>query len=160
METTFQITGIGSVHVDNGTYAIQLDEKFLPALTSIEGFSHLQVVWWAHLTDSPQHRDNLTLGKLFKSGPDDMGVFATRSPVRPNPILISTVKVTDIDFDRGIIYTPFIDAEDQTPVLDIKPYFPMERVRDCEAPEWCAHWPQWFEDTMTFNWREEINALG
>jgi tRNA (Thr-GGU) A37 N-methylase len=156
MENKFQIESIGTVQRVDDLYAIQVDHKFAPALKSIEGFSHLQVVWWAHLTDSPVERDTLVIDKLFKKGPDSMGVFATRSPFRPNPILISTFKVHSIDFDEGIIYTPFIDAQENTPVLDIKPYFSMERVKECHNPAWCQHWPQWFEDTMAFDWSDEM----
>jgi tRNA-Thr(GGU) m(6)t(6)A37 methyltransferase TsaA len=156
MNEEFQIKAVGSVRIRNDTCSIQVDEKFLPALTNIDGFSHLQVVWWGHLTDSDRWRNHLLLDKLFKKGPDQMGVFATRSPVRPNPILVSTIEVQAIDFNEGIIYTPFIDAEDQTPVLDIKPYYWMERVRGCKVPTWCQHWPLWFEDSLAFDWREEM----
>ena len=156
MENAFQLESIGVVHVDENRYTIQLDRKFAPGLKNLDGFSHLQVVWWAHVTDSSQKRNRLVLEKLFKRGPDQMGVFATRSPFRPNPILISTIKVQRIDFDKGIISTPFIDAEDKTPVLDIKPYFSMQRVKHCQNPAWCQNWPQWFEETMSFNWSDEI----
>ena len=156
MENAFQIESIGTVYVDENRYAIQLDRKFVPGLKKLDGFNHLQVVWWAHLTDSPQERGLLVIDQLFKKGPDSMGVFATRSPFRPNPILISTIKVQSIAFDKGIIYTPFIDAEDKTPVLDIKPYFSMQRVKRCQNPAWCQHWPRWYEDTMAFDWSDEI----
>jgi tRNA-Thr(GGU) m(6)t(6)A37 methyltransferase TsaA len=156
MKNKFQIETVGSVRIVDDTYSIHIDKKYLPALTNIEGFSHLQIVWWGHLTDSSQDRDRLIKHKLFKKGPDKIGVFATRSPARPNPILISTIKIQEIDFNAGIIYTPFIDADDKTPVLDIKPYFSMERVKDCEVPKWCEHWPQWFESSMEFNWLDEI----
>jgi tRNA (Thr-GGU) A37 N-methylase len=53
-----------------------------------------------------------------------MGIFATRSPVRPNPILITSCKIKDIYKEEGIILIPNIDAEDGTPLLDIKPYIP------------------------------------
>jgi tRNA-Thr(GGU) m(6)t(6)A37 methyltransferase TsaA len=159
MTTQFNIQPIGLVQSTNHAFVIQLKQEFAPALTNIVGFSHLQIVWWAHLTDSDQNRKQLILDKLFKNGPDKMGVFATRSPVRPNPILISTIKVQKIDVAEGTIYTPFIDAEDGTPVLDIKPYFAMERVQACEVPFWCQDWPQWFEDTIDFNWRDEIVNL-
>ena len=65
--------------------------------------------------------------------------------------------VEKIDAENGIIHTPFIDAEDGTPVLDIKPYFPMERIRQCQVPEWFAHWPEWAEDAIHFDWKKEIN---
>lgn len=53
--------------------------------------------------------------------------------------------------------TPFIDADDGTPLLDIKPYFPMERIKDPRVPAWCQHWPAWQEEAVTFNWLDEIN---
>ena len=62
-----------------------------------------------------------------------------------------------MDFEKGIIYTPFIDAEDGTPVIDIKPYNKSERVRDCTVPDWCSHWPEWEEDALTYNWEDEFN---
>lgn len=156
METKFEIESIGEVKVEDNTYSIKIDKKYLPGLKNLVGFSHLQIVWWAHLTDNSQNRGRLVLPKLFKHGPDSIGVFATRSPVRPNPILISTIKIQEIDFDKGLIFTPFIDAEDKTPVLDIKPYFSMERVKVCTEPTWCQHWPKWFEDSGKFDWRNEI----
>lgn len=51
----------------------------------------------------------------------------------------------------------YIDIEDKTPVLDIKPYFSTERVKNCKVPNWCKHWPQWYEDMTSFEWRVEIN---
>ena len=53
-----------------------------------------------------------------------MGVFATRSPARPNPIAMTASEVINIDFASGIIRVAFIDADEDTPVLDIKPYTP------------------------------------
>ncbi|HQN94198.1 MAG TPA: TrmO family methyltransferase [Prolixibacteraceae bacterium] len=157
MENTIQIQPIGRVSTANNQFSIILEKKFLSALTNINGFSHLQVVWWGHLYDSPQARAHLVSEKPYKKGPDKIGVFATRSSVRPNPILITTIAVQDIDFEKGIIYSPYIDAEEGTPVLDIKPYHSSERVRECSVPEWCSHWPEWDEDTATFNWQNEFN---
>jgi tRNA (adenine37-N6)-methyltransferase len=48
-------------------------------------------------------------------------------------------------------------AADETPVLDIKPYFMMERVENCEVPSWCQHWPKWQEKAADFPWQNEIN---
>ena len=157
METRFQIEAIGAVRIGEQGSRIKVDRLYLPALTHLQGFSHLQILWWAHLTDSPQDRDTLIAEKLFKNGPDRLGIFATRAPARPNPIMVSTIKVTGIDFEKGIIQTPFIDADDGTPVLDIKPYFPMERVQDPAVPAWCRHWPTWLEETMALEWQDEIN---
>ena len=152
MSRNIRIDPVGAVSNLNGSVFIQVDEAYRPALENIEGFSHLQVVWWGHLTDDPSYRKTLVLEQLFRKGPDRLGVFATRSPVRPNPILISTVEVTGIDREEGRIHVDGMDAESGTPVLDIKPYHRMERVRDCSVPEWCDHWPRWHEDADGFSW--------
>lgn len=157
MESRFQLRAIGSVHSDEETYCIQIDEKYIPALTHLRGFSHLQILWWAHRTDSTRARETLIVEKLFKKGPDQLGIFATRAPARPNPIMVSTIQVSKIDFEAGMVETPFIDADDGTPVLDIKPYFPMERVKDPSVPAWCSRWPAWQEEVAAFDWQDEIN---
>jgi tRNA-Thr(GGU) m(6)t(6)A37 methyltransferase TsaA len=157
MKSRFEISAIGSVRTVEGRFYLQLKEDYIPALTHLAGFGHLQIVWWAHLTDSPQDRETLVVGKLFREGPDRLGIFATRAPARPNPIMISTVRVKAIDSEQGIIQLRFIDADDGTPILDIKPYFPMERVKEPQVPAWCRHWPKWQEEAMTFDWHTVIN---
>ena len=78
--------------------------------------------------------------KPYTKGPETIGIFATRSPARPNPIALSVAPVIDIDIAPGIIRVAYIDADDATPVLDIKPYFPAtERVRDVSVPAWSSH---------------------
>jgi len=157
MENQYQIKPIGTVNVSGNSFSIQIEKEYLPALTNINGFSHLQIVWWGNLYDGPENRACLVADKPYKNGPDKIGVFATRSPVRPNPILLTTIYVLSIDHEKGIIHTPWIDAEPGTPVLDIKPYHLSERVRDCQVPEWCRHWPEWDEETAEFNWAGVFN---
>lgn len=157
MDKEFQIVPVGYIKNINNKFAIVIDEKYRPGLINIEGFSHLQLVWWGHLTDDAKSRERIVTENLFKKAPETIGVFSTRAPARPNPILISTIKVDEIDVEKGIVYTPFIDAEPGTLVLDIKPYFPMERVNHCKVPEWFEHWPKWAEDTKDFVWKDEIN---
>lgn len=157
MEYNINIKPIGKVNAVNGRFSIQLNKKLLPALTNIQGFSHLQIIWWGHLYDTPTHRSHLVANKPYKKGPDKIGIFATHSPVRPNPVLLTTIQVSSIDYEQGIIYTPYIDAEDETPVLDIKPFHPEERVQNCQVPQWCNHWPKWMEESATFDWENEFN---
>jgi tRNA (Thr-GGU) A37 N-methylase len=157
MNTSFKVNSIGHIKYVDDKIIIELNKKYLAGLRKIEGFSHLQIIWWAHLTDKPQHREKLIAENLFKKAPSNIGIFSTRSPARPNPLMISTIKVIGMDTEEGIIYTAYIDAEPNTPVLDIKPYFPMERVKNCAVPQWFEQWPNWAEDAMSFNWQEEIN---
>jgi len=152
-----KINSIGKISKKENLFLIQLEEKYIDGLKNLSGYSHIQVIWWGHLCNNQQSRSKLVHENLFKKGPKEIGVFATRSPSRPNPIMVSTIKINSIDFQNGIIYTPFIDAEPDTPVLDIKPYQPMERIQNCTVPKWCNHWPKWQEDAIDFNWHEEIN---
>ncbi len=157
MENKIQIEAIGKVKVEKGIYCIEVNKEFRTALKNIEEFSHLQIVWWGNLYDNPQYRKTLVAKKPYVKGPDEIGMFASRSPVRPNPILLTSIYVQKIDQDNGLIYTPYIDAEHNTPVLDIKPYHLSERIRECSVPQWCKHWPQWYEDSATFDWQAEFN---
>lgn len=153
----FTISTIGHVKIHNGLHSIAILDKYKPGLMHLDGFSHLHILWWAHLNDNPEARNRLTASNLFKLAPPESGVFATRSPERPNPIMISVVKVEQIDHEKGIISIPFIDAENMTPVLDIKPYFPVERIRSCHTAPYYNHWPKWAEDAERFNWKDEIS---
>lgn len=157
MEKSIQIKPIGYIHNSDHNFSIQLDKNFKEALTNITGFTHLQLIWWGHLLDSSEYRNQLIAMKPYKKGPEKIGIFATRSPMRPNPLLSSIILVEEINFEKGVIKTPYIDAEDNSPVLDIKPYHLSERVKNCNVPQWCAHWPKWLEEEASFNWQEEFN---
>jgi tRNA (Thr-GGU) A37 N-methylase len=96
--------------------------------------------------------------KPYKKSPAAMGIFATRSPVRPNLIALTAVQVISIDYEKGNIEVAYIDANDGTPVLDIKPYTPsLDRVEKPSVPKWCGHWPMSLEQSEDFDWENEMN---
>ncbi len=160
MENGIKLSAIGQVHAADGGFSLVLNKALIPALGGLNGFSYLNVLWWANLFDNEDGRSVLTFEKLYTNAPDILGIFATRSPVRPNPICLSVVSVSHIDYDNGIISIPYIDAEDGSPILDIKPYHPAtDRVKEPSVPDWCSHWPQWLEDSAVFDWEAEfVNA--
>ena len=95
------------------------------ALRGLEGFTHLWMIWQfsanAHKANSPVVRPPV-LG-----GNEALGVFATRSPYRPNPIGLSCVRIDHIDLDTKegpVIHVLGADLMDGTPIFDIKPYLP------------------------------------
>jgi len=106
-----QPTGKGSAA---GT--VEVDPEFAEGLADLGGFSHLILVY--HLHGSSEVR--LTVTPFLGSGPH--GVFATRAPVRPNPIGISIVRLTGIE--DCVLHVGNLDILDGSPVLDIKPYVP------------------------------------
>ncbi|MDO4273627.1 MAG: SAM-dependent methyltransferase [Eubacteriales bacterium] len=155
---TYEVNPIGTIiNNDSGTF-IRLDPKFIPALEALNGFSHINVLWWFSNLDDQQYRSILNTPQPYKKAPESMGIFATRSPVRPNPIALTAVEVIDIDYHKGIIRIAYIDANDNTPVLDIKPYTPsLDRVEAPAVPDWCSHWPKNVEASGDFPWEDEFN---
>ena len=157
MEPSIHMKPIGYFEAVDHQYRIKVNDDFKVGLTSLHGFSHLQVLWWANLSDTPGYRTRLLEEKPYKKGPGTVGVFATRSQYRPNPILVTTVEARHVDPGEGLIAISYTDAEDRSPILDIKPYHLYERVRDCHVPDWCRHWPQWYEDGGNYDWENEFN---
>jgi tRNA (adenine37-N6)-methyltransferase len=92
------------------------------ALRGLETFSHLIITFIAH---KAQYSGALTVRPPRLGGNKRMGVFATRSPYRPNSICTSIVKIEAIKFEEGQISFSNHDLLDGTPILDIKPYIPL-----------------------------------
>jgi tRNA-Thr(GGU) m(6)t(6)A37 methyltransferase TsaA len=114
--------GLGAKHEANGV--LKILPEFEPGLTDIEGFSHLIVIWEFDRSDRFE---------LLGTPPSDNrphGVFATRSPRRPNPIGLTTVELLS---RQGVdLHVRGVDMLDGTPILDIKPYLssiPSEKLR-------------------------------
>lgn len=156
----FSMTAIGVIRTGRNGFLLEMKTECIPALKGLAGFSHINVLWWCHLLDDEMYRTIMEADQPYKNSPAELGIFATRSPLRPNPIALSVASVTAIDLKKGIIIVPYIDAEDGTPVLDIKPYHPScDRIKKTHVPEWCSHWPQWVEDSAAFDWAAEfVNA--
>jgi tRNA-Thr(GGU) m(6)t(6)A37 methyltransferase TsaA len=96
---------------------IELFREYTLGLKDLEGFSHLILIYHLHLVNYSK-----LLVKPFMDTVEH-GIFSTRSPARPNPIGITTVKL--IEISGNIIFIEDLDILDQTPLLDIKPYLPL-----------------------------------
>jgi tRNA-Thr(GGU) m(6)t(6)A37 methyltransferase TsaA len=95
--------------------AIELDPRWAPALKDIETCTHLVVLYWM---DRSRRDLVVQVPGHYKAG---RGTFALRSPVRPNPIAMSVVKLVKVDGTTLSVIG--VDCLDGTPLLDIKPYF-------------------------------------
>ena len=89
------------------------------ALRGLEGFDFIWLIWEFSLNGPSA---NLTVRPPRLGGNERVGVFASRSPFRPNPLGLSCVRIDSIDADKGIIHVLGADLADGTPVYDIKPY--------------------------------------
>lgn len=112
---------------------IHILESLAKGLRGLEEFSHVIVIFYMHqarfileknLTRHPRGRKDMPL----------IGIFAQRAKHRPNPIGITTVPILSIK--NKIITVQGLDAIDGTPVLDIKPYFPIFDQVDAITPPW------------------------
>ncbi len=115
--------GPGAEHHAQGT--LELQPELEPGLQDIEGFSHLFVIWVLHRSPGCELVAHVPLDE---SRPH--GVFASRSPRRPNPIGLSVVELLGRDGPR--LQVRGVDMLDGTPILDVKPYLssiPAERLR-------------------------------
>lgn len=114
--------GLGATHTMEGI--LEVLPEYEKGLQDIEGFSHLMILWVFHQSQGCELAGKVpTDGKVH-------GVFASRSPRRPNPIGLTTVEL--IRREGALIFLRGIDMLDGTPVLDIKPYLsgvPMDTLR-------------------------------
>ncbi|NWJ97077.1 MAG: tRNA (N6-threonylcarbamoyladenosine(37)-N6)-methyltransferase TrmO [Chloroflexi bacterium] len=108
---------IQSVAAKGVAGSIELAPEYWEGLLDLEGFSHLILIYHLHLVQG----SSLVVTPFL----DDQvhGVFATRSPKRPNPIGFSIVRLLKIE--EGTLHIEDVDLVDGTPLLDIKPYVPL-----------------------------------
>lgn len=137
---------------------VELEGQYAAGLTGLEGYSHVLVLWWADRCDNAAWRATLVERKPYRNGPEAVGVFACRSPARPNPIAASVAEIVWLDAGKGVVGLDFIDAADGTPVVDLKPYAPsVDRAATARTPAWCAHWPKSREESGAFDWAAEFS---
>ena len=135
MPEAFQIIPVGVVRKKEKAVWIEIFDPYSDALLGLEGFSHAQVLFWFHKNDSADQRKTLRVHPRKDKKNPLSGVFATHSPLRPNPIGLTLCKIKSIRNRRIAIED--IDAFDGTPVIDIKCYIPSAVPEpDIRLPDW------------------------
>ncbi|MFP3908468.1 MAG: tRNA (N6-threonylcarbamoyladenosine(37)-N6)-methyltransferase TrmO [Halobacteriota archaeon] len=118
-----------------------IEEQYTELLDGIEDFSHILVLYWSHKAD-----DNRDVTKVHPAGRKDyplVGVFATRSPARPNPICATVVKL--LERNKNTLKVEGLDAIDQSPIIDIKPYHPsFDAASEVKIPQWMKELTEYF----------------
>lgn len=115
------------------TSSIVLNEQYISGLMGLDDFSHVIIIYHLdrakyekdkHLQRRPQNRDDMPL----------VGIFSQRGKDRPNRIGMTSVEIVSVSDDRLVVKG--LDAVDGTPVLDIKPYYPVYDKKDASVPDW------------------------
>lgn len=127
------VTGRKDVSWGEDVSAIELKEEFCTGLSGLEDFTHAIILYYLdqakydrekHLQRRPQNREDMPL----------VGIFSQRGKDRPNQIGMTSVEIQAVD--EKTLTVKGLDAIDGTPVLDIKPYYPVYDKKEANVPEW------------------------
>jgi len=133
-EKQFILKPIGSVQKEKGRSTLVLNKDFGPALRGLDGFSHVWIFWWFDRNDTPEKRSILQVYPRGNRKNPLTGVFACRSPVRPNLIALTLCRILSVK--DNVVEIDKIDAFANTPILDLKPYIPGYDSAKASVPNW------------------------
>lgn len=120
---------------DDAECDVVLRPELQPILLNLGDYSHVIVIFWPHQVPEDVRGSKPQLHPRDDAQYPLMGVLATRSQIRPNPVLTSPVRLLGVK--GNVLRVRGLDAIDGTPVLDIKPYLPhYDSVPEARVPDW------------------------
>lgn len=136
MKPEMKISAVGEVRRREDKVYLVIDETYREAIKGLDLFSHISVLWWGNRAHVEQQRKIMTLNPPYAEDVT-MGLFATRAEYHPNPICLTACPVLSVNEGKGEIEVADIDADDRTPIVDIKGYYPVfDRVEKARVPDW------------------------
>lgn len=119
---------------------VRIYPEFCVGLKEIENFSHIFILYWFHLRDNEKERKTLLVFPRRHAVNVETGVFACRSPSRPNPIGLCVVELLKVE--ECTLTVRGLDALEGSPIIDIKPYLPRaDLATNAQVPEWASYGP-------------------
>lgn len=113
---------------------LEIAPEFAAGLAGLESFTHVVVLFYMHLDPDPEPA-TLVRRPRGRADMPALGVFAQRGRMRPNPVGITACEIVRVEPGRLVVRG--LDAVEGTPVLDLKPYFPVfDRRDEARVPEW------------------------
>ena len=138
-EGYFHVVPVGIIKNEDKNVHIEVHHKYTDALRGLEQFSHIIVCFWFHKNDTREKRSILQVHPKGNMANPLTGVFATRSPARPNLIGLSISRISGVE--GNIVYVDKIDALNGTPVIDIKPYIPrIDAISVARVSKWAERY--------------------
>jgi len=115
------------------TSEIIIQPELAAGLDGIAGYSHLYVLFWLHeITE--EKRQTLKVNPRGRTDLPLVGVFAVRTNLRPNPIGLTVVELVKVE--HNVLTVRGLDAFNNTPILDVKPYDPWDIMKAPKVPSW------------------------
>jgi len=135
-----QLKFIGRVESAGELSKVKIFPEFCSGLQHLSDFSYVIIVYWFHVRDNEKQRSVIKVVPRRSPGAPEVGVFASRSPSRPNPIGLC---VTELVEKEGCVLTlKGLDALQNSPIIDIKPYIPrLDSIPEARVPEWTSRRP-------------------
>ncbi|MCS3900999.1 tRNA (N6-threonylcarbamoyladenosine(37)-N6)-methyltransferase TrmO [Methanococcus voltae] len=100
---------------------VEINKDYLTCMEGLKVDDKITLLFWFDKSDNEEKRSVMRVHPRGNVNIPERGVFATRSPMRPNPIALYDIDIANIDFEKGIIYLKEeIDAFNETPLIDIK----------------------------------------
>ena len=131
---------IGVVEEAGELSKVKIFPEFCEGLEHLESFSHIIVLYWLHLRDKENERGTLRVVPRRHPGAPLVGVFASRSPSRPNLVGFCVTELMRIE--DCVLIVKGLDAFEGSPIIDIKPYLPRaDAVPNARVPEWTLRGP-------------------
>ncbi|MDL2276582.1 TrmO family methyltransferase, partial [Breznakia sp. OttesenSCG-928-G09] len=138
---------IGYIIKEEGRCFLHFNNGLQQMLPFLQQGTHLKIQWWFHKYEKAMYRNSLEGDPPYENAPRT-GIFASRSPVRMNPIALTTVKILGYDESQNRIEVSKLDAFDKTPILALSMYNPEKDFIDNPmVPYWLEHWPMYVDDT-------------
>jgi len=152
MKTIMEISSIGEVKRDGDKVILIVSPQYRNAMKGLEMFSHISVLWWGNREHVEDMRTKMTINPPYAEDVT-LGLFATRAEYHPNPICLTACPIISIDEAKGEIQVANIDADDKTPLVDIKGYYPVfDRVDKAKTPDWGWPMPESVPETGVEIW--------
>jgi len=115
--------------------------EYCEGLEGVDAFSHVIILYWLEMNDREDRRRILKVTPRRHLGAPELGVFACRSPVRPNPLAFEVTRLLRVE--GCSLWVEGSDAYEGTPIVDIKPYIPRaDAVADARVPAWATTGPK------------------
>ena len=136
-----EIRFIGVVEEAGELSKLRIFPEFCLGLQRLNDFSHIIILYWFHLRDNETERRTLRVVPRRHPEAPQVGVFASRSPSRPNPVGLCVTELVKIE--ECALTVKGLDALQNSPIIDIKPYIPRaDSISKARVPEWTSGGPR------------------